>query len=73
MIAGWGKLSHVVRSPELQYLELPLTPWEACMRIYGQTGALESPKSVGEFDAVWIFFPYFCLFVLFSFFSMPAP
>lgn len=48
MIAGWGKLSHVVRSPELQYLELPLTPWEACMRIYGQTGALESPKSVGK-------------------------
>lgn len=47
-IAGWGKLSHAVRSPTIQYLEVPLTQWELCSKTYGQTGALESPKSVGK-------------------------
>lgn len=48
MIMGWGKLSHSIRSSLMQFLEVPLTAWEQCARVYGQTGALESPKSVGK-------------------------
>lgn len=68
MIAGWGKLSHTVRSPELQYLELPLTPWESCMRIYGQTGALESPKSVGMITLIQYYISNCIHFIIFSHF-----
>lgn len=42
-------MSHVQRQPIMQFLEVPLTAWDQCSRIYGQTGALESPKSVGTF------------------------
>lgn len=54
-IAGWGKLSHTIRAPTIQYLEVPLTQWELCSRTYGQTGALESPKSVGKLGLKFIF------------------
>lgn len=40
----------------MQYLEVPLTPWDQCSRTYGQTGALESPKSVGKLIQIFIFF-----------------
>lgn len=46
-IVGWGKLSHSIRQPYMQFLEVPLTPWEQCAKIYSSTGALESPKSIG--------------------------
>lgn len=46
-VVGWGKMSHLQRQPIMQFLEVPLTAWDQCARIYGQTGALESPKSVG--------------------------
>lgn len=32
----------------MQFLEVPLTPWETCLNVYGSTGALDSPKSVGR-------------------------
>lgn len=52
MVVGWGKLSTLnARSPELQFLEVPLTPWEMCLKVYGPTGALDSPKSVGTFSS----------------------
>lgn len=46
-VVGWGKMSHVQRQPVMQFLEVPLAAWDQCSRIYGSTGALESPKSVG--------------------------
>lgn len=46
-IIGWGKLSHLSRQSYMQFLEVPLTPWEQCAKIYSSTGALESPKSIG--------------------------
>lgn len=48
-VVGWGKMSHLQRQPIMQFLEVPLTAWDQCARIYGQTGALESPKSVGMY------------------------
>lgn len=60
VIVGWGKLSTLnVRSPELQYLEVPLTAWETCLKVYGPTGALDSPKSVGKFSSKRRFFAFF--------------
>ncbi|XP_055372272.1 venom peptide isomerase heavy chain isoform X2 [Condylostylus longicornis] len=51
-IAGWGKLSSSnYRSNEMVSLELPLAAWELCLRVYGSTGALESPNSV---DGQWM-------------------
>lgn len=50
-VVGWGKMSHSQRQPIMQFLEVPLTAWDQCARIYGQTGALESPKSV---DGQWM-------------------
>lgn len=47
-VVGWGKLSQAQRQPIMQFLEVPLTAWDNCAKIYGQTGALESPKSVGK-------------------------
>lgn len=46
-IVGWGKMSHSQRQPIMQFLEVPLAAWDQCAKIYGSTGALESPKSVG--------------------------
>lgn len=58
-IVGWGKLSTLnIRSSELQYLELPLTPWETCLKVYGSTGALDSPKSVGKYTSKYRYFIY---------------
>lgn len=52
VVVGWGKLSTSnTRSPQLQYLEVPLTPWETCLKVYGPTGALDSPKSVGKYTS----------------------
>lgn len=52
VVVGWGKLSTAnLRSPKLQYLEVPLTPWETCLKVYGPTGALDSPKSVGKYSS----------------------
>lgn len=48
-VVGWGKLSNAQRQPIMQFLEVPLTAWDNCAKIYGQTGALESPKSVGMY------------------------
>lgn len=31
----------------MQILEVPLTSWEQCINVYSQTGALDSPKSIG--------------------------
>uniref|UniRef100_A0A1B0D181 Uncharacterized protein n=1 Tax=Phlebotomus papatasi TaxID=29031 RepID=A0A1B0D181_PHLPP len=46
-IVGWGKISSVgVKSTEMQFLEVPLAPWELCLKVYGTTGALDSPKSI---------------------------
>lgn len=48
-VIGWGKNSlSNVRSPEMQYLELPLASWDQCLRVYGSSGALDSQKSIGE-------------------------
>lgn len=30
----------------MQFLEVPLAAWEVCSRIYGTSGALDSPKSI---------------------------
>lgn len=46
-IVGWGKMSHTQRQPIMQFLDVPLVAWDQCSRIYGSTGALDSPKSVG--------------------------
>lgn len=46
-VIGWGKLSHTARITAMQFLDVPLTPWDHCSRTYSSTGALESPKSVG--------------------------
>lgn len=49
---GWGKNSlSNVRSPEMQYLELPLSSWDQCLRVYGSSGALDSQKSIGKLHA----------------------
>lgn len=49
VIIGWGKMSlSSVRSPEMQYLEMPLSSWDMCLRVYGSSGALDSQKSIGE-------------------------
>uniref|UniRef100_A0A1B0GLG1 Putative chymotrypsin-like protease ctrl-1 rhagoletis zephyria n=1 Tax=Lutzomyia longipalpis TaxID=7200 RepID=A0A1B0GLG1_LUTLO len=46
-IVGWGKLSSVgVKSSEMQFLDVPLAPWDLCLKVYSTTGALESPKSI---------------------------
>lgn len=47
MIFGWGKMSTTtIRMPEIQYMDVPLVPWDQCLRVYGATGALDSPQSV---------------------------
>lgn len=47
MIFGWGKMSTTtIRLPEIQYLDVPLVPWDLCLRVYGSTGALDSQQSV---------------------------
>ncbi|CAO1360855.1 unnamed protein product [Diamesa hyperborea] len=47
VIIGWGKMSlSSVRSPEMQYLEMPLSSWDMCLRVYGSSGALDSQKSI---------------------------
>ncbi|XP_037024594.1 chymotrypsin-like protease CTRL-1 [Bradysia coprophila] len=52
VVVGWGKLSTSnIRLPDMQFLEVPLTPWETCLNVYGSTGALDSPKSV---DGQWM-------------------
>lgn len=49
-IIGWGKVSlSNVRSPEMQFMDIPLASWDQCLRVYGTSGALESQKSIGEF------------------------
>ncbi|CAD7086315.1 unnamed protein product [Hermetia illucens] len=51
-IAGWGKVStSTKRSSEMQYMDIPLTAWDMCLRVYGSTGALDSPNSV---DGQWM-------------------
>lgn len=51
VIIGWGKMSlSSVRSPEMQYLEMPLSSWDMCLRVYGSSGALDSQKSIGKLD-----------------------
>lgn len=40
-------MSNSNRQPIMQFLEVPLSAWDQCAKIYGSTGALESPKSVG--------------------------
>ncbi|GAB0096781.1 CLIP domain-containing serine protease 14D [Sergentomyia squamirostris] len=46
-IVGWGKISSVgAKSTEMQFLEVPLAPWDLCLKVYGTTGALDSPKSI---------------------------
>lgn len=30
----------------MSYLDVPLSSWDACLRNYGSTGALESPNSI---------------------------
>lgn len=48
-VAGWGKISSTpFRSSQLQFIDVPLTPWELCVKTYGTSGALESPKSIGK-------------------------
>lgn len=48
-IIGWGKVSlSSVRSSEMQYMDIPLTSWDQCLRVYGSSGALDSQKSIGE-------------------------
>lgn len=52
VIVGWGKLSTLnVRAQQLQFLEVPLTSWDTCLSVYGPTGALDSPKSVGTYTS----------------------
>lgn len=49
MVVGWGKMSSsTIRAPQMQFLEVPLTSWDTCLRTYASTGALDSSKSVGE-------------------------
>lgn len=38
-----------IRSPEMQYLDIPLASWDQCLRIYGASGALDSQKSIGKY------------------------
>lgn len=64
-IVGWGKLSHSIRQPVMQFLEVPLTAWEQCSRIYSSTGALESPKSVGMY-AILLYGKTMIYFVFFN-------
>ena len=46
---GWGKVSlSSIRSPEMQYMDLPLASWDQCLRVYGSSGALDSQKSIGK-------------------------
>ena len=36
-IIGWGKMSlSSVRSPSMQFLEVPLASWDTCLRVYGK-------------------------------------
>ena len=52
IIVGWGKLSNSgSKAPELQSLEVPLAPWDMCLRAFGTTGALDSTKSI---DGEWM-------------------
>lgn len=37
-VVGWGKLSHSPRQPVMQFLEVPLTPWDQCSKTYSATG-----------------------------------
>lgn len=56
-IAGWGKVStSSIRSTEMQHMDLPLTAWDMCLRIYGSTGALDAPTSIGtnNIDGQWM-------------------
>lgn len=46
---GWGKVSlSNIRSPEMQYMDIPLASWDQCLRVYGSSGALDSQKSIGK-------------------------
>lgn len=46
-IVGWGKVSlSNVRAPEMQFMDVPLSPWDQCLKVYGSSGALESQKSI---------------------------
>lgn len=46
---GWGKVSlSTIRSPEMQYMDIPLASWDQCLRVYGSSGALDSQKSIGK-------------------------
>ncbi|XP_059615926.1 venom protease-like [Phlebotomus argentipes] len=46
-VVGWGRISSIsIKSSEMQFLEVPLAPWDLCLKVYGSTGALQSPKSI---------------------------
>lgn len=48
-VVGWGKVStSQVRSNKLELLEVPLASWDLCQRVYAPTGALKSPKALGD-------------------------
>ena len=50
MVAGWGKMAHQQsRTNRLETLDVPLASWDACQRVYAPTGALRSPKALGNF------------------------
>jgi Trypsin len=51
MIMGWGKMSTTgqQRSPQMQFLDVPLASWESCVRVYQSTGALDSSQSIGRY------------------------
>lgn len=53
-VIGWGKLSHTARTTVMQFLDVPLTPWDQCSRTYSSTGALDSVKSVGRYCEIFI-------------------
>ncbi|CRL02564.1 CLUMA_CG015738, isoform A [Clunio marinus] len=47
LIIGWGKVSlSTIRSPEMQYMDIPLASWDQCLRVYSASGALDSQKSI---------------------------
>lgn len=51
-VIGWGKVSlSSIRSPEMQYMDMPLASWDQCLRVYGSSGALDSQKSIGEHES----------------------
>jgi hypothetical protein len=39
------------RSPEMQFLDVPLASWESCVRVYQSTGALDASQSIGKTSA----------------------